>query len=72
MIGDAGANPLGALLGVGLVAALAGSALWIAVAVLAALNLASEMWSFSRVIEAVPLLRALDRMGRREVPKQEP
>jgi hypothetical protein len=33
--------------------------------VLVMLNLASEAVSFSRVIDAVPPLRALDRAGRR-------
>jgi hypothetical protein len=33
--------------------------------VVAALNVAGELLSFSRVIDAVPALRALDRAGRR-------
>jgi hypothetical protein len=39
--------------------------LWAAVAVLVALQLASERVSFSRVIEANRVLRAADRLGRR-------
>ena len=64
MLGDAGANPLGAVLGLG-AALSAGPALrWVLVVVLLALNAASERWSFSRAIESVPLLRAVDRAGR--------
>jgi UDP-N-acetylmuramyl pentapeptide phosphotransferase/UDP-N-acetylglucosamine-1-phosphate transferase len=65
MLGDAGANPLGALLGLGLVASLPRAGLVAAVAVLGALNLASERWSFSAVIERTPALRMLDGLGRK-------
>ncbi|MDQ3916710.1 MAG: hypothetical protein M3323_15485 [Actinomycetota bacterium] len=65
MLGDAGANPLGALLGLGLVASFDGPALAAAVVVLLALNLASERWSFSKVIERTPPLRWLDAIGRK-------
>lgn len=63
MLGDAGANPLGAVLGLGL-ASLPGPGPWVAIVLLAGLNLASERWSFSAAIEANPVLRALDRWGR--------
>lgn len=67
MLGDAGANPLGALLGLGLVVAVGWSlpalAGW-AVGLLA-LNLASEKWSFSAVIERTPWLARLDHLGRK-------
>ena len=65
MLGDAGANPLGATLG--LAAVLTSSPMtrnWVLV-VLLALNLVSERVSFSRVIERVPPLRVIDRAGRR-------
>lgn len=65
MLGDAGANPLGASLG--LAAVLTSSPMtrnWVLV-VLLALNLLSERVSFSRVIERVPPLRVIDRAGRR-------
>lgn len=65
MLGDAGANALGAALGLGLVAATAPSTRTIALLVVAAFNLLGEVVSFSRVIDAVPPLRALDRAGRR-------
>lgn len=64
MLGDAGANPLGATLGLATVLTVSPVArTWVLVAVLA-LNLVSERVSFSRVIDRVAPLRALDRMGR--------
>ena len=64
MLGDAGANALGAALGLGLAGSLGPAARVVAVGALAALNLASERWSFSSLIEQAPWLRALDRLGR--------
>jgi UDP-N-acetylmuramyl pentapeptide phosphotransferase/UDP-N-acetylglucosamine-1-phosphate transferase len=64
MLGDAGANALGAVVGLGLAASLSPGAQALVLAVVAALNLASERWSFGRAIERVPALRALDRWGR--------
>lgn len=65
MLGDAGANPLGALLGLGLAVSLGTTGRWVAIAAAVALNLASERWSFSRAIERSPVLRWLDRIGRK-------
>ena len=64
MLGDAGANALGAVVGTLL---LAGPMwlVWAAAVVLVALQLASERVSFSRVIEGNRVLRAADRLGRR-------
>jgi UDP-N-acetylmuramyl pentapeptide phosphotransferase/UDP-N-acetylglucosamine-1-phosphate transferase len=64
MLGDAGANALGAVVGALL---LAGPLwlLWVVAAVLLALQLASERVSFSQVIERNRVLRAADRLGRR-------
>jgi hypothetical protein len=64
MLGDTGANVLGGVVGLGVVLACPPAARVVALVVLAALNLASEAVSFSRVIEAVPPLRAFDRWGR--------
>jgi UDP-N-acetylmuramyl pentapeptide phosphotransferase/UDP-N-acetylglucosamine-1-phosphate transferase len=65
MLGDAGANALGAALGLGLVLVAAPATRTMALVVVAGLNLVGEVVSFSRVIDAVPPLRALDRAGRR-------
>lgn len=64
MLGDTGANALGAGLGLGVVTSASSSARTAALVAVAALNLVSERVSFSRVIEAAPPLRALDRLGR--------
>jgi hypothetical protein len=64
MLGDAGANVLGAALGLGVVVSCAPRTRIVVLAVVAALNLLSEVVSFSRVIDAVPPLRFLDRTGR--------
>jgi UDP-GlcNAc:undecaprenyl-phosphate GlcNAc-1-phosphate transferase len=65
MLGDAGSNVLGAVLGLGVVAACGPAARDIALVAVGALNVAGELVSFSRVIDAVPPLRAVDRAGRR-------
>jgi len=65
MLGDAGSNVLGAVLGLGVVAACGPAARDVTLVAVAALNVAGELVSFSRVIEAVPPLRALDHAGRR-------
>jgi UDP-GlcNAc:undecaprenyl-phosphate/decaprenyl-phosphate GlcNAc-1-phosphate transferase len=65
MLGDAGANPLGGAIGLGLALSLGGTGRWVAVAVLLALNLASEHWSFSTLISSTPWLNRLDQLGRR-------
>ncbi|WP_100502252.1 hypothetical protein, partial [Geodermatophilus chilensis] len=65
MLGDCGANAVGALLGLRLAAAPGRPARAGALAAVVGLTLASERVSFTRVIEATPVLRALDRLGRR-------
>ena len=63
MLGDTGANALGASLGLGVVLVCAP---WVRVVVLVGLlvvNVASERVSFSKVIDAAAPLRALDRLG---------
>jgi hypothetical protein len=64
MLGDAGANVLGAALGLGVVLACSPGVRTVVLVVVAALNLASERVSFSRVIARVPPLRAADGWGR--------
>jgi UDP-N-acetylmuramyl pentapeptide phosphotransferase/UDP-N-acetylglucosamine-1-phosphate transferase len=68
MLGDTGANAVGAALGFGVVITTPLEASAAVVLVLLALNLASEVVSFSTVIDRVPPLRALDRLGRLEPP----
>jgi UDP-N-acetylmuramyl pentapeptide phosphotransferase/UDP-N-acetylglucosamine-1-phosphate transferase len=65
MLGDTGANALGALLGVALAARTGPLGRAILLAGVAGLTLASEKVSFTRVIERTPGLRELDRLGRR-------
>ena len=65
MLGDAGANALGALLGVALAARAGPAGRAVAVAVLALLTAASERVSFTKVISDTPWLRTLDELGRR-------
>lgn len=64
MLGDAGANPVGAVAALGAALALDGGALWILLALLLAANLASERWSFSAGIERSRKLKWLDMLGR--------
>ncbi len=64
MLGDVGANAIGAGLGMGVVLATSTTTRVVVACGLLALTLASEVVSFSRVIQAVPPLRAFDRAGR--------
>ncbi len=68
MLGDAGANALGALLGVAAAAGLSRPARVALLASIAGLTAASEKVSFTAVIERTPALRWLDMLGRRPVP----
>ena len=67
MLGDTGANALGAALGTAVVLSTGEGVRLIVCAVALGLTLLSEVASFSRIIEAVPPLRAFDRLGRRPV-----
>ena len=64
MLGDSGANALGALLGLSSVSRLTGKGRWMAIGVLAGLNLLGERQSLGDLIERTPGLRELDRWGR--------
>jgi|SRR5690625_2205732 len=72
MLGDAGANVLGAAVGTAAARSTAPPARLGMLALVVALNLASETVSFSTVIERTPVLRALDRLGRRPLPAPRP
>jgi UDP-GlcNAc:undecaprenyl-phosphate GlcNAc-1-phosphate transferase len=65
MLGDAGANALGAILGTAAAASLPRGARLAALAVITGLTAASEVVSFTKVIERTPPLRWLDMLGRR-------
>ena len=64
MLGDCGANALGATVATAAAQALPWQLRLVAFAAVAALNLASERVSFTAVIERTPLLRRLDHLGR--------
>jgi hypothetical protein len=65
MLGDAGSNALGALLGWNSVDRLTVRGRWIAVGALAGLTAFGERTSLGRVIERTPVLRGVDEWGRR-------
>jgi UDP-N-acetylmuramyl pentapeptide phosphotransferase/UDP-N-acetylglucosamine-1-phosphate transferase len=65
MLGDAGANALGAALGVALAARSSRTGLALKAALLVGLTAASEKVSFTKVIAANPALNAVDMLGRR-------
>jgi UDP-GlcNAc:undecaprenyl-phosphate GlcNAc-1-phosphate transferase len=65
MLGDAGSNPLGLVLGTCLAAALPIWGLLVALTLLLGLQIAAETVTISRLIESVPPLRWFDRLGRR-------
>lgn len=65
MLGDTGANAAGALVGTALVGCLGLRGRALALVGLTTLTLASERVSFTSVIESTPVLRELDRWGRR-------
>lgn len=66
MLGDTGANSLGALVGAALATAPSRAFRHGAAVAGVALILASERVSFSRVIDSTPALAALDALGRRD------
>ena len=65
MLGDAGANALGAMLGAAAAASLPRAARVALLAGIVGLTAASEVVSFTAVIERTPALRWLDMLGRR-------
>ena len=65
MLGDAGANVIGAVLGLGVVLGRGEVTRTTALVVLVVANVAAEVVSFSAIIDHVPPLRWLDRLGQR-------
>ena len=63
MLGDAGANPLGGVVGLGLALSLNETWRLVAIGVLVLLNLASERWSFSELIERVRSAAGVRHVG---------
>lgn len=64
MLGDSGANMLGAVVGAGAVLRLGTQGKLLMLGTLVVLTLVSEKWSFSAIIERFPPLRWFDRLGR--------
>ena len=64
MLGDAGSNALGAMLGLSSVSRLTGRSRWLAIGALAGLTILGERRSLGAMIERTPLLAELDRLGR--------
>ncbi len=64
MLGDAGSNALGALLGLKSVERFTGRGRWAAIGILACVTLAGERRSLGRLIEQTPGLSHLDGLGR--------
>lgn len=71
MLGDAGANLLGAVLGAGAVLGLGVRGRLVVLGALVVLTVVSERWSFSRAIDRVPPLRWLDHLGRSAASERE-
>ena len=65
MLGDAGANALGAVLGTAAAAGLSRRGRIAVLAGITGLTAASEVVSFTKVIQRTPLLHWLDMLGRR-------
>ena len=72
MLGDAGANALGAVLAVGVAAAVPAPVRWVLLTVGAGLTVASEKVSFTQVIERTPVLREIDAWGRPSTTADDP
>jgi hypothetical protein len=67
MLGDGGANALGAMLGTAAATALPRSGRAVTLAAIVGLTAASEVVSFTKVIQRTPPLNWLDMLGRRPV-----
>ena len=65
MLGDAGSNALGAVLGFSSVEKLTGWRRWSAIGALSLLTVAGERRSLGALIASTPVLSDIDRLGRR-------
>ena len=68
MLGDAGANAVGAALGLGALLTLGPGARLVVTGVLLVLNVAADLVSFTKVIRSTPALDRLDKLGRLKAP----
>ncbi|MDX6475973.1 MAG: hypothetical protein QOH95_1484, partial [Gaiellaceae bacterium] len=66
MLGDSGANALGALLGLNSVERITGRGRWLLVGGLLGLTALGERTSLGQLIERSPVLRRIDEWGRSE------
>jgi len=66
MLGDSGANLAGAVAGIALLTVLGSTGRVVALAIVVALTVFGEFRSISAAIDRLPLLRALDSLGRVE------
>jgi hypothetical protein len=65
MLGDAGSNGLGAMLGLSSVNRFTGRGRWVAIGALAGLTFLGETRSLGELIERTPVLREIDAWGRK-------
>jgi len=65
MLGDAGSNALGAMLGLSSVDRFTERGRWVAIGALTGLTVLGERRSLGALIERTPVLRELDALGRR-------
>lgn len=65
MIGDTGANVLGAIVGYAVISTFTGNIRLVILALLLIFNFVADRWSITKMIESQPLLNKLDRLGRK-------
>jgi hypothetical protein len=65
MLGDAGSNALGAMLGLSSVNRFTARGQWVAIGALAGLTIVGERRSLGELVERTPVLRELDSLGRK-------
>jgi hypothetical protein len=70
MLGDGGSNLLGFTAGLGLYLVLPSPWVWVAAAVMVALNVLADTVTLSRLIDTIGPLRSFDRLGRVSAPDE--